>query len=287
MEQNNTSKGTSSGYFINQELIEEMVRLNRQGHFVTEAMGGVLPEQTDLFAVHDILDLACGPGEWALRVAQEYPDKHVVGVDLSERMIQYASVQAEASDINAHFQVMDITQPLAFPDASFDLVNMRMVMGFMKKESWPQLLAECLRVLRPGGIIRITEQEVVLTNSLVFDEYSNWWYRAFQQVGQSFALPGQHQLGITIALKPLLAKAGYVAQQHCAFAVDFSSGAVAQESIYENFLDALKLGKPFLIKLGIATPEHIQEQYERMKDLVRQGGFSGYWFFMTVWARKP
>ena len=41
-----TSRQTSSGYFINQELIEEMVRLNRQGRIFTEAMGGVLAEQS-------------------------------------------------------------------------------------------------------------------------------------------------------------------------------------------------------------------------------------------------
>src|SRR5947209_13206679 len=100
-----TSRQTSSGYFMNQELVEEMVRLNRQGRIFTEAMGGVLAEQQDLSAIHDILDLACGPGEWAMRVAREYPDKRVVGVDLSRRMIEYASVQAEANDINATFQI--------------------------------------------------------------------------------------------------------------------------------------------------------------------------------------
>lgn len=278
----------SSGYFINQELIEEMVRLNRQGRIFTEAMGGVLAEQTDLSAIHDLLDLACGPGEWAMRAAHEYPDKRVMGVDLSRRMIEYACVQAEADEIsNAAFQVMDITKPLAVPDASFDLINTRVVLAFMKQEAWLPLLTECLRVLRPGGIVRITEQETVLGNGPVFETYCTWWYRAFQQAGQAFSLPGQHHLGVTLELKRLLAQAGFVAPQHTAHALDFSTGAEAHASTMEDFIDALKLGAPFLIRLGIATSEQITELREQMQELIGKEGFCGYWVFLTVWATKP
>jgi len=282
-----TSRQTSSGYFINQELIEEMVRLNRQGRIFTEAMGGVLAEQKDLSAIQDILDLACGPGEWAMQVAREYPEKRVVGVDLSKRMIEYASVQAEADDINATFQVMDIAKPLLFPDASFDLINTRVIMGFMKREAWLPLLSECLRVLRPGGILRITEQEAVLGNNAIFETYCTWWYRAFQQAGQAFSLQGQHHLGVTLELKRLLTQAGFVAAKHTAHALDFSAGAEAHESTLEDFIDALKLGAPFLIRLGIATQEQITELREQMQELIGREGFCGYWFFMTVWAQKP
>lgn len=276
------------GYFINQELVEEMVRLNRQGRIFTEAMGGVLAEQHDLSSVHDILDLACGPGEWAMRVARAHPDKRVVGVDLSKRMIEYASVQTEADDIsNATFQVMDITRPLEVPDASFDLINTRVIMTFMKREAWLPFLSECLRVLRPGGIVRITEQETVLGNDAVFETYCTWWYRAFQQAGQAFSLPGQHHLGVTLELKRLLAQVGFVAPQHIAHALDFSKGAEAHASTLEDFIDALKLGAPFLIRLGIATSEHITELREQMQELIGKEGFRGYWIFLTIWSHKP
>ncbi|MFL5658582.1 MAG: class I SAM-dependent methyltransferase [Ktedonobacteraceae bacterium] len=274
-------------YFINQELVEEMVRLNRQGRILTEGMEGVLPEQKDLSGIHDILDLACGPGEWAMRVAQEYPDKRVVGVDLSERMIEYASVQAEADDINTTFQVMDITRPLDFPDTSFDLINARLLQGFMRKERWPKLLQECKRLLRPGGILRITEQETILTNSLVFDRWTSWWYQAFQQAGLAFSHPGQQYTGVTIALKPLLSQGGFVAPQHTAHAIDFSTGTAAHESALEDLTDALKLAVPFLTRLGVATQEQVKEVLEQMQGLVGKEGFCGYWIFLTMWAQKP
>jgi ubiquinone/menaquinone biosynthesis C-methylase UbiE len=274
-------------YFMNQELVEEMVRLNRQGRIFTEAMGGVLAEQQDLSAIHDILDLACGPGEWAMRVAREYPDKRVVGVDLSRRMIEYASVQAEANNINATFQVMDITQPMDFPDASFNLINTRLISGFMKKDGWAPLLAECLRLLRPGGILRITDSETVLTNSLVVDTCAGWGWQSFQQAGQAFSVKGQNYLGITIALKPLLLQAGYVAPGHRAHAIDFSTGAAAHESTLEDYIALMKLGAPFLIRLGVATQEQLTEMREQLQALIGKEGFCGYWIFLTIWAQKP
>ncbi|MDQ2714219.1 MAG: methyltransferase domain-containing protein [Chloroflexota bacterium] len=287
-DQRDASQQTSDHYFINQELVEEMVRLNRQGRILTEGMGGVLLEQQDLSGIRDILDLACGPGEWAMRVAREYPDKHVVGVDLSERMIEYACVQTEADDIsNATFHVMDITRPLDFPDSSFDLINARLLQGFMRKEGWPKLLLECQRLLRPGGMLRLTEQETILTNSPVFERWTSWWYQAFQQAGLAFSRPGQQHIGVTIALKPLLSQAGFVTPQHTAHAIDFSTGTPAHASALENLSDALKLAMPFLARLGVATNEQVKEVLAQMQELAGKEDFCGYWYFLTIWARKP
>jgi len=36
----------------------------------------------------------------------------------------------------------DITQPLDLSDASFDLVNARLLMVALRREAWPALLAE-------------------------------------------------------------------------------------------------------------------------------------------------
>src|SRR5579859_5304651 len=76
-----------SGYFANQEDMRELVRLLKQGQMLTETAGGVLPEQDNLCRFHDILDLACGPGEWVMALSQASPLLHIVGVDLSNQMI--------------------------------------------------------------------------------------------------------------------------------------------------------------------------------------------------------
>ncbi|MBV9232165.1 MAG: class I SAM-dependent methyltransferase, partial [Chloroflexi bacterium] len=135
-------------YMIDPENSVEMARLMRQDHLVTQGMGGLFPEGTDLTDVHSILDLACGPGGWVLETAFAHSDIEVVGVDISERMIAYACAQAKVQVLeNASFRVMNILKPLDFPDASFDLVNARVISTFMLPDAWPQLIQECIRIL--------------------------------------------------------------------------------------------------------------------------------------------
>ena len=94
-----------SGYFADQEDMRELVRLLKQGQMLTETAGGVLPEQDDLRRFHDILDLACGPGEWVMALSKASPLLHIVGVDLSQRMIEYAqSLIPAARNQDVQFQ---------------------------------------------------------------------------------------------------------------------------------------------------------------------------------------
>src|SRR6266478_487898 len=145
-------------YFIDIESGAEMARLMNQDRFLTTIMGGVLSEQADLSHVHDILDIACGPGGWVLDVAYAYPQINVVGIDISQGMIEYARAQAKVQLLdNASFINMDALKPLQFLDHSFDLVNTRLICPFMLTTAWPSLLQECMRITRPGGIARLTE----------------------------------------------------------------------------------------------------------------------------------
>src|SRR5258708_37870128 len=135
-----------------------MARLMYQDKLITQAMGGLLEDIPRASQVRRILDVACGPGSWALEVAFNYPKFQVVGFDLSNLMIQYANAQAKAQRLsNARFLVMDARKPLEFPDGWFDIVNARFISGFMHKEDWPKVVRELVRITRPGGAVRLSE----------------------------------------------------------------------------------------------------------------------------------
>ena len=137
-------------YLNDAESASEMVRLIEQDRAVTEAMGGLLPENPDFAGITQVLDIACGPGGWVQEVAFAHPDIEVIGCDISKTMIEYARQMAQVQGLsNAQFEVMDATKPLAFPDNSFDLVNARTIAGFMPQASWLSLIKECLRVTNP------------------------------------------------------------------------------------------------------------------------------------------
>src|SRR5688500_3870677 len=88
-------------YLLDPESAAEMGRLLLQDRLLNEAMDGLLPERTEqeIAAIRNILDVGCGPGGWAMSVAQTYPHIHVTGIDISQLMISYASVQVEREDI--------------------------------------------------------------------------------------------------------------------------------------------------------------------------------------------
>jgi ubiquinone/menaquinone biosynthesis C-methylase UbiE len=89
--------------------------------------------------VSDALDLGTGTGEGAARIVRRFPDARVVGVDLSEQMLDLARQKVP----EAEFQRADASA-LPFADASFDLVTLANMVPFFD---------ELLRVLRPDGTV--------------------------------------------------------------------------------------------------------------------------------------
>ncbi|MDO9455948.1 class I SAM-dependent methyltransferase [Nocardioides sp.] len=89
-----------------------------------------------------VLEIGCGTGAFAARVAAALPDAGVVAVDQSPRMVELtASWRLEARVADA--------QDLPFADGSFDAVAALWMLYHV-----PDLhrgLAEVRRVLRPGG----------------------------------------------------------------------------------------------------------------------------------------
>lgn len=73
----------------------------------------------------------------------------VVGIDLSPRMLDVA----RAADPAIEFQEADIAT-LPFPDGSFDAVVCNFGLGHFPRPK--AALAECVRVLAPGGMLALT-----------------------------------------------------------------------------------------------------------------------------------
>src|SRR2546426_3817808 len=158
----------SGNFYILGDTNAEMVQLIDLDRYFNKSMGGLLPEQPEevISRLHDVLDVACGPGGWVLELAQAYPHMQVSGFDISQGMIDYATVQAHASGLdNTHFRVANALEPLDFPDNSFDLVNARHLEGVIPVTAWPEMLKEMFRVTRQGGIIRLTDCEWGVSNS--------------------------------------------------------------------------------------------------------------------------
>ncbi len=103
-----------------------------------------------------LLDVGCGGGQTTVAVAELLPELRITGLDLNAGQVQRARRRAAAASAQVSF-VEGSALELPFDDASFDLV-----VSIASIKHWPDQargMAECLRVLRPGGELVVVEAD--------------------------------------------------------------------------------------------------------------------------------
>lgn len=282
---------SENSYLIDQESAAEMARLLEMDHMLNKHMTGLFPEDIELSNVHDILDIACGPGGWVQEVAFAYPKKRVVGIDISQNMLSYARAQAAIQGLkNASFLFMDATSLLQFPDDSFDIVNARFLGGFMWKEVWPKVVAECVRVTRPGGTIRLTETDsaIGITNSVALENMNRMLIKAGHRTGRNFS-PAEDSChgALTPMLRYFLKQGGCQLIRQVPYVIDYSADSPDHAAPSKNLRLAMKLVQPFLLKLGITTSTELENTYQQVVEELESDVFRGIIYFMSVYGQKP
>ncbi|MFF3644137.1 class I SAM-dependent methyltransferase [Streptomyces sp. NPDC002564] len=93
-----------------------------------------------------LLDVACGTGLVTRRLAGR-PGLRVTGVDAAYRMARMAADRLPGA------VVLGDSRRLPFPDGSFDAVSTVWLLHLLSgPEETSEVVAECARVLRPGGV---------------------------------------------------------------------------------------------------------------------------------------
>ncbi|MFE2507838.1 class I SAM-dependent methyltransferase [Streptomyces naganishii] len=106
------------------------------------AVLGLLPPGT-----RDLLDVGCGTGIVTRRLAALRPALRVTGVDLSAGMARRAAARLPGAVVRAD------SRRLPFPDARFDAVSSVWLLHLAPSAGDARAtVAECARVLRPGGV---------------------------------------------------------------------------------------------------------------------------------------
>lgn len=275
-----------STYFVQErERKEELVRLTIQGRMLTTAMGGPLPEQIDPDSFQSVLDVGCGPGDWVIDTALAHPGMLLVGIDISQLMIDYARTEAMAHRLadRVAFRVMDALTPLGFLDESFDLVNQRLGVSFIRTWDWPRLLNEFLRITRPGGTIRLTDSVATQeSNSAAITQLFTFFMDALFRAGHLFA---HESAGLTAHLAPLLRQHGYQNVQAKAYVLEFRGGTPEGEAYYRDLVHFQTI-RPFLLKWGVRSEDFDATYHQALKD-AEQSQFWLRWHLLSAWGTRP
>lgn len=98
-----------------------------------------------------VLDIGCGIGGPAFLLARKC-GAHVTGIDLEPQLIERATRRAAELGLSGQTGFRTVTLgPLPFPGGSFDVV---FTSGALTQtEDKAGIVAECLRVLKPGGVL--------------------------------------------------------------------------------------------------------------------------------------
>jgi len=276
-----------STYFVqDRENPEEMIRLGVQDRMITQGQGGVLPDLADPTLLRRVLDVGCGTGGWLMELARTHPTiEKLTGVDISGKMVEYARTQAThlGLDQQVQFEIMDALRMLEFSPASFDLVNQRLGVSWIRHWEWTKLLLEYQRVTRPGGIIRITESAVVESNSPALRTLCHLVLEACVHSARFFDL---RRDGIIYKLVHLMTTHGIEEIQTRDYTLTFQAGTSEHQSFVEDMTHLFRISFPFFDK-WVRVPRNYEEIYQRALVEMQQPSFVATWQFRTAWGIRP
>ena len=280
-----------STYFVqDRSSIDEMHRLVLQDRLLTEKLGGIFPELStaNVKSIRSVLDIACGPGSWILEGAKAHEHIKWAGVDISATMINYAREQAQQEQLSDRvtFATMDALRMLEFPDQSFDLVNIRLGVSFLRTWDWPKLIHEMIRVCRVGGILRIGEATIGgETTSPALAQVYALTDKAMHRAGHLFEPEPD---GLIKGLPKLLEQAQVQHVQQRAVAVETTHSQPELLSLFKEDTRILsKLLGPFLQKWAGPSFQNYNDLCEQALRDIDQDDFRTKGAFVTFWGFVP
>ena len=103
-----------------------------------------------------ILDLATGTADLAIALAKRNPQAHIIGMDISEKMLEIGKAKTTKQHIENQVELrLGDAAALPFESNSFDAVTV--AFGVRNFENLEQGLSEIHRVLKPNGWAVILE----------------------------------------------------------------------------------------------------------------------------------
>lgn len=266
---------------------EELHRLTIQDQAGTKIMGGVLAEQPDPTIFHSILDVGCATGGWAIEVARQYPTMKVVGVDISERMLRYAQQRAEEAGVadRVSFRIMDALRGLDFRDNTFDLVNERANFSYIRKWDWRKYLYELQRVVRPSGVVRLTEVAMFQTTEPALGQLCEIMITALYQAAHFFEPTAASVIN---HLEELVTQTQYehVQRKETIFVFGTAIETPESQAFLEDVRYLFRTTRPFLEKYG-SFKGNYTALYQQAMEEMQAPDFRMQGKVLTVWATKP
>lgn len=251
---------------------EELNRLDFQHYMLRYALKGnfAAPIQQP----HEILDVACGTGRWAIEMGSLFPQANIVGFDMTPPPVDEG--KAIQRPDNFAFVQGNMLEGLPFPDNSFDFVHQRLVIVALPTSQWVRQTQELLRVTRPGGWVELVEGDLLPGGPGL---------QILNGLGEQMSMKRGMSFGNASKLDEYLRQAGaqrverrvvYLPVGHKAGRL----GAMAEA----DYLAILSSVRAFLISQGLITEEQHSRAFAQAQAELSSGRLT--WPFYIAYAQK-
>ncbi|KAL7626830.1 tethering complex subunit [Parahypoxylon ruwenzoriense] len=126
---------------------DEQVRLQLINQVYLKAFDGELTS-IPLEAPTHILDIGTAVGEWAIDMAELYPDCEVIGTDIS-------NIFERRAPQNVYWEIDDAELEWERPSNHYDLIHLRNMAGSFA--DWEYIYRSALTCIKPGGWIEVLD----------------------------------------------------------------------------------------------------------------------------------
>ncbi len=138
---------------------------------VGESVSYWLSKQYPELAPKRILDLGTCSGKNLLPFHDRYPEAELFGIDVGAPVLRFGHAYAENLGIAAHYSQQNAEQT-NFSDGSFDIITSSFFLHEVPVVATRRILAECRRLLAPGGVMVHME----LPNETAVSDYENFFW---------------------------------------------------------------------------------------------------------------
>lgn len=166
----NTVPDKFAEYYREASLTEEaMARFMS----IRALVGNVLDQRGLSEESLDVADIGCAAGTQSMIWARD--GHRVQGIDINETLVEIATERAKEDGLEIEY-LLGSAEALPWADASFDVCLVPELLEHVP--NWSTCLSELARILRPGGILFLSTNNVLCPVQQEFDLPLYSWYPA-------------------------------------------------------------------------------------------------------------